>query len=71
MSILTDEQYAEYLQLLKEWIEADKAMKGPARSEPEVQERARAAYAALQGFRERYGLEGHGRALERSAPEAG
>jgi hypothetical protein len=71
MSILTDEQYAEYLQLLKEWMEADKALKGPARQEGEAQERARAAYAALQRFRERYGLERQRRALERSASEAG
>ena len=39
--------------------------------DPEAQERARAAYAAVQGFRERYGLDGHERALERSATEAG
>jgi hypothetical protein len=70
MSILTDEQYAEYLQLLKEWIEADKALKGPT-PEAEARERARAAHAALQGFRERYGLERERRALERTAPEAG
>lgn len=71
MSKLSDEQYAEYLQLLKAWIEADKALKGPATADPQAQERARAAYAAVQGFRERYGLDGHERALERSAPEAG
>ncbi len=71
MSRLTDDQYAEYLQLLKEWIEADKALKGPATPNPEAQERARAAYAAVQGFRERYGLDGHERALEGSAREAG
>ena len=70
MSTLTDDQYAEYLQVLKEWIEADKALKGPATPDAEAQERARAAYAAVQGFRERYGLDGHERALERSASEA-
>jgi hypothetical protein len=71
MSTLSDEQYTEYLHLLKAWIEADKALKGPATPDPEAKERARAAYAAVQGFRERYGLDGHERALERSATEAG
>jgi len=70
MSTLSDDQYEEYLNLLKAWIEADKALKGLAMPDPEAQERARAAYAAVQGFRERYGLEGHERALERSTPEA-
>ena len=79
MSTLTDDQYTEYLQVLKKWIEADKALKGPATPDAEAQgrpdgrasARARAAYAAVQGFRERYGLDGHERALERSAREAG
>jgi hypothetical protein len=70
MSRLSDDEYAEYLALLKAWIDADKALKGPAMPDPEAHERARAAYAAVQGFRERYGLDGHERALERSAPEA-
>lgn len=71
MSTLTDDQYAEYLQLLREWIEADKTVKGPTPdAEAQASARARAAYAALQGFRERYGLDGHERALQRSAPEA-
>lgn len=71
MSRLSDDEYAEYLELLKGWIEADKALKGPAMPNPEAQERARAAYATVRGFRERHGLDGHERALERSAPEAG
>ena len=70
MSTLTDDEYAEYLQLLKEWIEADKALKGPETPDPETHERASAAYAAVQGFRERYGLDRRERALERSTPEA-
>jgi hypothetical protein len=70
MRRLSDDQYAEYLHLLKAWIEADKALKGPATPDPQGQERARAAYAAVQGFRERYGLDGHERALERRAKGA-
>jgi hypothetical protein len=70
MSILSDEQYADYLELLKAWIEADRALKGPAMPDPEARERARAAYAAVQGFRERHGLDGHERAVERTAREA-
>lgn len=71
MSRLTDDEYTDYLALLKAWIDADKALKGPAMPDPEAQERARAAYAAVQGFRERHGLDGHDRALERSARRAG
>ena len=70
MNRLSDEQYAEYVELLKAWVEADKVVKGPATPDPEAQVRARAAYAAVQSFRERYGLDGHERALERSAGEA-
>jgi hypothetical protein len=71
MSILSDEQYTDYLGLLKAWIEADKALRGVSMPDPEAQGRARAAYAAVQGFRERHGLDGHERAVERTAPEAG
>jgi len=69
--MLTEREYEEYIQLLREWVDADKALKGPATGDPEAQERASAAYAAVQGFRERYGLDGHERALERSTREAG
>jgi hypothetical protein len=71
MSRLSDEQYADYLALLKAWIEADRALKGLVMPDPEAQERARAAYATVQGFRERHGLDGHERAPERTARGAG
>ena len=67
--MLTEREYEEYIQLLREWVDAEKALEGPA--EAEAKERAHAAYAAVQGFRERYGLDGHERALERSTREAG
>lgn len=70
MNRLSDEQYAEYVELLKAWVEADKVVKGQATPDPEAQVRARAAYAAVQGFRERYGLDGDKRALERRAKGA-
>ena len=70
MTRLSDEQYAEYVELLKAWVEADKTLQGLQSPDAGAQERARAAYAAVQGFRERYGLDGHERALEGSAREA-
>ncbi len=71
MNRLSDEQYAEYIELLKAWVEADKVAKGPGAADAEARERARAAYAAVQDFRQRYELDGQERALEGSAREAG
>jgi len=70
MRKLTEDEYAEYLHLLKAWIEADEALKGPATPDPEAQERVRAAYAAVQSFRAQHGLNGQEPALGRSAREA-
>ena len=67
MTRLSDEQYAEYVELLKAWVEADKTLVGLAMPDAEAEERARAAYAAVEGFRERYGLGG---AAVRQAPTA-
>ncbi len=70
MTRLSDEQYTEYVELLKAWVEADKVLNA-ATPGPEAEERARAAYAAVEGFRERYSLGGAAvGALERSAREA-
>jgi len=68
---LSDEQYAEYVELLKAWVEAYKMGKGQATPDAEAQVRARAAYAAVQGVRERYGRAEAAVAGERSASEAG
>jgi hypothetical protein len=70
MARLSDEQYAEYVELLKAWVEADKTVKGLQSPDAAARERATQAYAAVQSFRDRYGLDGHERALERSAREA-
>ncbi len=57
MSKLTESEYEEYIQLLKVWVEAEKALEGPEDGvDPEARERVRAAHAAVQSFRERYGL---------------
>ncbi len=57
MSMLTEREYEEYIQLLRVWVDAEKALEGPEDGvDPEAQERAREAHAAVQGFRSRYGL---------------
>ena len=70
MTLLSDQQYAEYVELLKAWVEADKALKRLAMPDAGDRERAAQAHAAVQGFRERYGLGGREEALEGSAREA-
>ena len=57
MSKLTESEYEEYIQLLKVWVDAERALDSPATPDAEAQERVRAAHAAVQGFRERYGLD--------------
>ncbi len=69
MSKLTEDQYEEYMQLLKAWMQTDKALEGLVTADAEAQERARTTRAAVQAFRERYGLAEQERVLERSAPE--
>ena len=56
MSKLTEEQYEEYIRLLRVWVEAEKALEGPAEADAEAAESARRAYAALQSFRSQHGL---------------
>jgi len=70
MSMLTEREYEEYIRLLREWVDAEKALEGPADADARAVQRTREAHAAVQGFRERYGLDGHERALEGSAREA-
>ena len=60
MSMLTEQEYAEYIRLLRGWVDAEKALEGPDAPEAEAAERAREAYAAVQSFRERHGLGGEG-----------
>jgi len=54
--MLTESEYEEYMQLLKAWVQADKALEGLVTPDAEAQERARTTRAAVQGFRSRYGL---------------
>ncbi|MDO8611926.1 MAG: hypothetical protein Q7R32_03765 [Dehalococcoidia bacterium] len=66
--MLTEQEYEEYIRLLRDWVDAEKALEGPAAPEAEVARQAREAYASVQTFRERHGLE---RAeVERSARDA-
>ncbi len=57
MSMLTEREYEEYIQLLRVWVDAERALEGAEDEvDPEARERVRGAYAAVQGFRQRYGL---------------
>ncbi len=56
MSMLTEREYEEYIQLLRVWVDAEKALEGPAEADGQVTQRAREARAAVQSFRWRYGL---------------
>jgi len=58
MSMLTEQEYEEYIRLLRGWVDAEKALEGPGEAEAEVTQRVREAHAAVQSFRERYGLAG-------------
>jgi len=60
MSKLTEQEYEEYIRLLRGWVDAEKALEGPAEADAEAARQAREAYAAVQSFRERYGLGGAG-----------
>ena len=56
MSMLTEQEYEEYIRLLRGWVEAEKALEGPDEADAGASARAREAYAAVQSFRERHGL---------------
>jgi len=56
MSMLTEQEYEEYIRLLRGWVDAEKALEGPEPAADEVARLAREAHAAVQGFRERHGL---------------
>ena len=56
--MLTEQEYEEYIRLLRAWVDAEKALEGPGAPDAEATQRVLEAYAAVQGFRERYGLAG-------------
>ena len=56
MSMLTEQEYEEYIRLLRAWVDAEKALEGPAEADAEAAHAAREAHAAVQSFRERHGL---------------
>ena len=68
MSMLTEQEYEEYIRLLRAWVEAEKALEGPDRADSEAAHHAREAHSAVQGFRERHGL-GETAEAERVAAE--
>ena len=59
MSMLTEQEYEEYIRLLRGWVDAEKALEGTGEA-AEAAHSAREAYAAVQSFRERHGLGGAG-----------
>ena len=56
MSMLTEQEYEEYIRLLRGWVDAEKALEGPGAPDAEASARSRQAHAAVQSFRERHGL---------------
>lgn len=56
MAILKEQEYEEYIRLLKSWVEAEKGLEGQAPPDGEAAHRAREAYAAVQSFRAAHGL---------------
>jgi len=63
MSMLTENEYEEYIRLLRDWVDAEKALEGTGEAAGAAHQ-AREAYAAVQSFRERHGL---GEAVEEAA----
>src|SRR3972149_9364397 len=61
MSMLTEQEYEEYIRLLRAWVDAEKALEGPDAPDAEAAHHAREAYTAVQTFRERHGLGGAAR----------
>ena len=56
--MLTEQEYEEYIGLLRAWVDVEKALEGPEPAADEVARLAREAHAAVQTFRERHGLGG-------------
>ena len=71
MSMLTEREYEEYIRLLREWVDAEKALEGPADADARAVQRTREAHAAVQSFRAQHGLAEAATAVETSATEAG
>jgi hypothetical protein len=67
MSMLTEQEYEEYIRLLRAWVDVEKALEGPEPAPEEAARLAREAHAAVQTFRERHGLAGAGVTVEGSA----
>ena len=57
MSKLTEQEYEEYIRLLRAWVDAEKALDSPGAADAGATQRVLEAYAAVESFRERYGLE--------------
>ena len=53
MSMLTEQEYEEYIRLLRDWVDAEKGLE---EADAEAAGQAREAYAAVASFRERHGL---------------
>ena len=68
MSRLTEQEYEEYIRLLRAWVEAEKALEGPEPSDAEAAARAREAYAAVALFRQQHRLAGEGSWAPQAAP---
>ena len=64
MSMLTEQEYEEYIRLLRAWVDVEKALEGPEPADAEVLSLAREAHAAVQSFRAAHGL---GEAVEAAA----
>ena len=58
MSMLTEQEYEEYIRLLRAWVDAEKALEGPEEADAEAARQAREAYATVQTFRAAHGLGG-------------
>ena len=57
MSKLTEREYEEYIQLLRVWVDAEKALEEPEDEvDPEARGHALEAHAAVQRFRSQHGL---------------
>jgi len=68
MSMLTEQEYEEYIRLLRTWVDAEKALEGPDEADTEAARQARDAYAAVQAFRAAHGLGGEGVRAAATAP---
>jgi hypothetical protein len=71
MSMLTEQEYEEYIRLLRAWVDAEKALEGPEPADDEAAHSAREAHAAVQSFRERHGLGGAGVGVAETQPVRG